>query len=182
MLGKDSVFTQMHVLAVLCVSFKSSALSLRVNNAEGYTGCCVSHSRLDWHYVNASRGQQQGHKLDLVLCVRACVNEYTRPVRMSLLLALKRSPFFFFFFPSVCLSFFPPPFNQYYQVFSIIQARRLSPYLFVTGSKSKSSVGLRITNKDFSLSAEIFLAFIASVAFATPKAIAEVKQQLTQVQ
>lgn len=51
----------------------------------------------------------------------------------------------------------------------------------MTGSESKSSASLRIANKDFSLSAEIFLAFIASVALAASKAIAEVKQQLTQV-
>lgn len=49
----------------------------------------------------------------------------------------------------------------------------------MTGSKSKSSAGLRIANQTSSLSAEIFVAFAASAALAPPKAVAPVRQGLS---
>lgn len=73
-------------------------------------------------------------------------------------------------------------FNWCCWVFSTNYAVRLSPYLLMTGSKSKFLAGLRVANKNFSLSAEIFAAFAASAALVTPKAVARVGQGLTHVQ
>lgn len=116
------------------------------------SGCCFTQ---DLHSQSASRGWQQVGQVGFGF---KCVNEYTRP-KPSLFQALKRN---FFPFTWCCW------------------VVTLSLYFLMT--RSKSSAGLRIANPNSSLSAEIFVAFAVSAALASPKAVAEVRQELQRGQ